>query len=57
MAFLRAPGRKIAPFKEAGAEKFLLSQGFRPETPEEIRTAREAIALTDAKIARQLVAT
>ena len=53
MTFLRTPGRKIAPFKEADAEKFLLSQGFRPATPEEIRTAREAIARTDATIARQ----
>ena len=32
----------------------LVKLGFRPCTPEESRTAREAIARTDAQIARQL---
>ena len=32
----------------------LVKLGFRPATPEESRIAREAIARTDAKIARQL---
>lgn len=57
MTFLRTPSRKMAPFKEADAETFLLSQGFRPATPEEIQAARAAIARTDAKIARQLAST
>jgi len=35
-------------------KKFSLSQRFRPATPKKIRAAREPIARTDAKIARQL---
>ena len=34
----------------------LRSLGFRPSTPEESRTAREATARLDAMIARQLAA-
>ena len=40
----------------AEGDRILKKHGFRPATPEEIRTAREAIARTDAKIASQLVA-
>ena len=51
---VRVPQRAGKPFLEADAEKFLLSRGFRPATPEESRTIREVVARTDAKIARQL---
>jgi len=44
------------PMTVAEGDRILKKHGFRPATPEEIRTAREAIARTDAKIARQLAA-
>jgi hypothetical protein len=38
---------------EAEFDAMLLRMGFRPCTPEESRSTREAIARTDAHIARQ----
>ena len=40
----------------AESDRILKNHGFRPATPEESRTAREAVARTDAKIARQRAA-
>lgn len=40
----------------AESDRILKKHGFRPCTPEESRTAREAIARTDAAIARQRAA-
>jgi hypothetical protein len=37
-------------------DRILIEMGGRPTTPEESRLFREAIARTDAKIARQLAA-
>jgi len=54
---VRVPQREEKPFLEIDAEKFLRAEGFLPATPEESRIMREAIARTDAKIARQLAAT
>ena len=41
----------------AECDRILKKHGFRPATPEESRTARKAVARTDAKIARQVAAT
>ena len=41
---------------ESDAEKLMRDHGFQPATPEESRMIREAVARTDAKIARQLAA-
>ena len=57
MAFLLAPAKKFPPFMESDAEKLMRDHGFQPATPEESRMIREAVARTDAKIARQLAAT
>jgi len=40
----------------AESDRILKKHGFRPATPAESRTAREAIARLDAKIARQRAA-
>ena len=51
-------GRLTGPLMTvAECDRILKKHGFRPATPEESRTAREAVARTDAKIARQVAAT
>ena len=50
---VRVPQHPEKPFTVAACDRILKKHGFRPATPEESRTAREAVARLDAKIARQ----
>lgn len=50
-------GKLVGPLMSvAESDRILKRHGFRPCTPEESRNAREAIARTDALIARQTAA-
>jgi len=51
---VRVPQHAEKPFTVAACDRILKKHGFHPATPEESRIAREAIARTDAQIARQL---
>lgn len=53
---VRLQRREEKPFTVAACDRLLKKYGFRSCTPEESRTAREAIARSDAKIAQQAAA-
>jgi len=50
---VRVPHYPEKPFTVAVCDRILKKHGFRPATPGESRTAREAVARLDPKIARQ----